>query len=119
MPTYEQILFKSGDLFLPTKVRNFLEYYYIGNKESVFYITNWSFIHFLSGILFAYFFRKFGATEILIIVFLIHCIWETWQIYGKNTPIQTARGRVDTAVDTLLFMTGATVFLKFIAKKKF
>ena len=119
MPSYQDILFRSGDLFLPTQLRNVLEYYYIGNDRTIFYITNWSIIHFLSGILFAYFYRDYETKYIFIITFLIHSIWEMWQIYGENTKIGTLRGKVDVFVDTVLYMTGVFVYVKLLRKRKF
>jgi hypothetical protein len=115
MPTYEDILFRSGDLFLPTWLRNFLEYYYIGNSKSVFYVSNWSLVHFFTGMLVAGLFLKgegrkgYTRMEIIGITFLIHTLWELWQIYGKNTPIHTLRGQVDVLVDTVFYMVGVLV----------
>jgi hypothetical protein len=117
MPTYQDILFRSGDLFLPTPVRNFLEYYYIGDNKSVFYVTNWSLVHFFTGILVASFLLKrkkmyrINNLEIILITFIIHTIWELWQIYGKNTPIYTLRGQIDVLVDTAFYMTGVLILL--------
>lgn len=118
MPTYEDILFKSGDLFLPKSVRSLLEYYYVGNDKTVFYITNWTVIHFLSGILFAYLFKFFSIAEILISTFLVHSIWELWQIYGENTKISTLRGQVDVLVDTIAYMIGVCYYIYFKKIKK-
>lgn len=103
----EDVLFRSGDLFLPKPVRAVLEYYYIGNDKSVFYITNWTLIHFLTGLWMASF--LYGNPQIYLIAFLIHTIWELWQIYGGNTPIGTLRGVVDVFVDTGAFMLGVWV----------
>jgi hypothetical protein len=117
MPTYQDILFRSGDLFLPTPVRNFLEYYYIGDNKSVFYVTNWSLVHFFTGILVANFLLKrkkiyrINNLEIILITFIIHTIWELWQIYGKNTPIHTLRGQIDVLVDTAFYMLGVLILL--------
>jgi hypothetical protein len=118
MPTYEEILFKSGDLFLPKGVRRVLEYYYVGNDKSVFYMTNWTIIHFLSGVLFAYFFRNFSVIEILVNTILVHSIWELWQIYGENTKINTLRGQVDVIVDTVAYMIGVVIYIYFKKSSK-
>jgi hypothetical protein len=113
LPSYEDILFRSGDLFLPKKLRNFLEYYYIGNSKSVFYFTNWSIIHFLSGLVSAIYLlkHKYSVNEVISISFIIHSIWELWQIYGENTPIYTLRGKIDVLVDTLCYMIGVVGWL--------
>jgi hypothetical protein len=116
MPKTNDLLFQSADLFLPTNIRNFLEYYYVGNDKSVFYLTNWSILHFVSGILVTLFLLKRPKQtnkNIILISFLIHTLWEVWQIYVKKTPIHTLRGQIDVFVDTLLFMSGVFVSLYF------
>jgi hypothetical protein len=114
MPKYDlnTILFKSGDLFLPKSVRNILEYYYIGADRSAFYVTNWTIIHFLSGIATAYLlFSKFTIQQIYVISILVHTIWELWQIFGENTPISTLRGQIDVLVDTVAYMLGVWIYI--------
>jgi hypothetical protein len=111
---WNRILFKSGDLFLPKQVRAFLEYYYIGNLKSTLYITNWTIIHFLSGIITAYLLAtrtNYATQKILLVSLLIHTLWELWQIYGENTPIWTRRGQVDVFVDTVAYMVGVAAFV--------
>jgi hypothetical protein len=119
MVSYQDVLFRSGDLFLPKGVRRVLEYYYIGNDKTVFYITNWSIIHYLTGILFAYLLRNYKSSEIYIMSFLLHCIWEAWQIFGENTKIGTLRGKVDTFTDTVLYMLGVFTYITYFRKQKF
>jgi hypothetical protein len=116
MPTTNDLLFQSADLFLPTNIRQFLEYYYVGNDKSLFYLTNWSILHFVSGVLVTLFLLKRSShptNKIILISFLIHTLWEVWQIYVKKTPIHTLRGQIDVFVDTLLFMIGVLVTLYF------
>lgn len=112
---WNKILFKSGDLFLPKQVRAFLEYYHVGNSRSVFYISNWTFVHFFSGVLTAYLLAtrtKYSTQKILLVTFLIHTLWELWQIYGENTPIATLRGQVDVLVDTTAYMLGVLAYIQ-------
>jgi hypothetical protein len=112
--TTEEMLFKSGDLFLPTPVRRFLEHYYIGTNTSLFYINNWSIIHFLSGVITSFLLLKYVPEKNLFITsFMIHTIWELWQIVGKNTLIGTARGQLDVLVDTAFFMAGVWVYQRY------
>jgi len=120
MPSIEDILFRSGDLFLPTYIRNILEYHYIGDKKSVFFITNWSFLHFLSGVLIAYYLtrRTSNIINVYLYSFTIHNLWEIWQILIRNTPIQTLRGKVDVLVDTLLYMFGVYFYIECIGRNK-
>lgn len=107
MPTVKDLLFLSGDLFLPKRVRNVLEEYHLGNMRSLVYITNWSLLHALSGMLVGYIlFHYYSEYDYYWTGFLIHTIWEVWQILVKNTPYWTLRGKVDVVVDTLMFMGG-------------
>jgi hypothetical protein len=69
--------------------------------------------------MFAHLFRTYKAYEIYIITFLLHCIWEMWQIYGENTKIWTLRGKVDTLTDTVLYMFGVFVYIRYFRKQKF
>jgi hypothetical protein len=112
--TVHDMLYRSGDVFLPKPVRDILQRYWVGSDKSVFYLTNWSVIHFLSGIMTAYFlFQNKTKENIYFIAFLIHTLWELWQIFIGMTPIHTLRGQVDTVVDTVLFMAGVWVYLNF------
>jgi VanZ family protein len=112
--------FKSGDLFLPKQVRDFLEYQYVGTKTSALYISNWTLVHFFSGVLAAYLLAayllatrtRYSILYILIVALLFHIVWELWQIYGKNTLIWTRRGQVDVFVDTVAFMVGAVAYIQ-------
>jgi hypothetical protein len=95
----EKLLFHSGDLFLPSHVRTFLEQYWIGNDTSIFYVSWWTFIHVMSGMIAGLYFSYMNG-------FLLHSAWEVWQIIGKNTKYWTLRGQVDILVDTVAYMIG-------------
>lgn len=118
MPTLEDILFRSGDVFLPKPVRMVLERYHYGNDTSLLYITNWTLIHALSGmlvgwILITYYPRK----DYYWTGFMVHNVWEAWQILVKNTPYWTWRGRLDVVMDTLFFMGGMLFFSRLFTGK--
>jgi hypothetical protein len=114
----EKILFKSGDLFLPLSIRKFLEIYWVGNDTSTFYINNWSIVHFLSGIVSVYLFDYFKVKQNKVLyAFLLHTIWELWQMIGKNTKYWTLRGQIDVITDTVFFMTGFLLRESFIVTK--
>lgn len=97
----KKIAYDSGDLFLPQKIREFLYTNIIGSDRTLFYISYWSIIHFISGII----------TWIMIgdylKGFLIHTIWEFWQRIIDMTKWDL-RGGLDTLMDTILFMIGMT-----------
>lgn len=107
MPTLEDALFRSGDVFLPQPARTFLERYHLGNNQSLLYVNNWSLVHMISGmivgwILWVYYPEK----DYYWTGFWIHNVWEAWQILVKNTPYWTWRGRLDIVTDIAFFMAG-------------
>lgn len=112
MPTFRELLFLSGDLFLPKSVRTVLEHYYIGNDRSLVYVTNWSLIHFLSGILTAWVLVSwYPESDPVWTGFLLHTMWEIWQLAVQNTP-WTLRGLIDVGMDTGLFLAGFLAYLQ-------
>jgi hypothetical protein len=109
------MLYRSGDVFLPKTARDFLQRYWIGSNTSIFYVTNWSIVHFLSGIATGYLLLRTKTKQnIYLIAFIIHTVWELWQVFIGMTPIYTLRGQVDTVVDTVFFMVGVWVYLNFL-----
>jgi hypothetical protein len=108
----ESLVYKSGDAFLPKSVRTFLQSYWIGSDTSIFYITNWTFVHFLSGV-----FTTLGLLQVSSrpmipwIALLLHTLWELWQVAIGMTKIQTLRAKVDVLVDTVSFMIGVGLVL--------
>ena len=112
MDNFREFLFKSGDVFLPKNIRNILETNLIGSNEKTFYITYWSIIHFISGILIGYLYLNFNQNNYFINMFIIHTIWEIWQILiGMNKPLQLTGNNniIDIIVDTVLFMIGSYI----------
>ena len=110
------IIYSSGDVFLPDSVKKFLRTDLIGSHTGTFYISIWSVIHFLSGVFIGlfYFFMGWNVQMYMLNMFVLHTIWECWQILiGMSNPYRmTGTGNlVDTIVDTLLFMSGAYVSL--------
>jgi hypothetical protein len=115
MPTLKDALFLSGDLFLPKQIREVLERYYIGNDHTLFYITNWSLLHIVSGILVGYILiQYYPKYDYYWTGFWVHTFCEIWQVLVKNTPYWTLRGKIDILVDTLLFMIGMVITKQFL-----
>lgn len=111
-----EIIYSSGDVFLPDSVKKFLSTDLIGSSKDTFYISIWSIIHFLSGIFIGhfYFFMQWNVQTYMLNMFALHTIWECWQILiGMSNPYTlTGRGNlVDIVVDTLVFMLGAYLAL--------
>lgn len=118
MPTLKDALYLSGDLFLPKYVRNVLEQYHLGNGRSLLYVTNWSLLHILSGLLTGYILWVYYPTyDYYWSGFWIHTFWEVWQILVKNTPYWTLRGKIDVVMDTVLFM-GGMLFAAWVLEDK-
>jgi len=111
MGTLRDVLFLSGDLFLPKPWRTFLETYHVGNDRTLIYITNWSLMHVVSGFVLAWILVSwYPDSNPYWVGFQIHTVWEIWQLLVRNTP-WTLRGFVDVGMDTLLFMLGMVGFL--------
>jgi len=96
-----KFLWRSGDAFLPEKVKKVLDAYLMGSDNSLAYINGWSLVHFGTGAVLAKLFPEWSVLK----AFILHCFWEIWQIAIKMTP-PTQRGVIDTLVDTLMFMLG-------------
>jgi hypothetical protein len=119
MPTLNDILYRSGDVFLPLPARVFLETYLIGNDRSLFYITYWSWVHFGSGVLTAWILLSYYPRwNFYLTGFVVHTLWEFWQIFIGMTPWKTLRGQVDIAVDTAMFMLGMVFFMGLFTGKR-
>ena len=118
----KKIIYNSGDIFLPESVRTILLTELIGSMKKTFYITVWSVIHFINGIIFGYLylFFKYDIKRYAIIMLIIHTCWEFWQILiGMSKPYNLTgqNNLVDIIVDTLLFMLGAYITLKIYKHK--
>ncbi len=106
-------IYRSGDIFLPPAVRRWLETYWIGNASTIFYITNWTFVHALSGVLTAHSLSVwFPKLPLFWTAFVVHTLWELWQMAIGMTKYTTLRGQVDTVVDTVAFLIGVYVYTK-------
>ena len=105
--SWKDVLYLSGDVFLPKKMRTVLERYHIGHDKSLVYVTNWSILHFFTGFLTGIFLLSFYPDyNYYWTGFWIHTVWEVWQILVSNTPWWTLRGQIDVVVDTLIFLAG-------------
>jgi hypothetical protein len=113
----ESLAFRSGDAFFPEKVRRFLGTFVYGSYKTPIYISYWSFMHALSGALFAVVCLKFTAAfpNPYLYGFLVHSAWELWQFaIGMNHPFQLRghNGLIDIVMDTAFFMAGMAVVLE-------
>ena len=119
----KEILYNSGDIFLPENVKTILRADIIGSSKKTFYISGWSINHFISGILvgYLYLYFKYDVTRYALNMLIIHTFWEVWQILigiSKPYKITGTNNIIDTIIDTLLFMGGAYITLKIVNKLK-
>ena len=106
---FKEILYSSGDVFLPDKFKKILMYDIIGSHKNTFYVSGWSIIHFMSGLIFSvlYLFFNFNIKNYFKNLFILHTCWELWQILiGMSKPykITGSSNIIDTIIDTVLFM---------------
>ena len=114
----QNLIYNSGDIFLPEKIKNILGTDLIGTSKKTFYVSGWSIIHFINGIIVGYLYLYFNYDSRFYILrlFIIHTIWECWQILiGMAKPYKlTGRSNlIDTIMDTLFFMLGAYIVRKY------
>jgi hypothetical protein len=111
-------LYRSGDLFFGSRIRRMLETFLVGSYTSAVYITYWSVLHFVSGMMFAYAFEKnllSARRQPYWIGLGLHTVWEGWQVLiGMAHPMRTTghNGLVDILMDTGLFMAGMWIILR-------
>lgn len=111
----DSFIYKSGDIWLPKNIVQFLHTYVVGNDSTLFYINYWHGMHFLSGILFGYFFSFFPLQHPLYAYLLLHTLWEIWQLWiGMTRP--NLRGIIDILVDTFMGLAGLR-FIIFLVNK--
>jgi hypothetical protein len=123
-PHKQSLLFRSGDAFMSKSIRKWLETFIIGDYSSCIYITYWSVVHLISGIL-TYVCLQLYLPNIrypYLVGLLIHTIWEMWQVFiGMSYPTMVSghNGMIDTLMDTILFMVGMLIGNVVLETKKY
>ena len=106
-------VYRSGDLFFGARLRRFLETFLVGSYASPVYITYWSVLHFVSGLLTAYVLTVTNTESPYWVGLGLHTLWEGWQVLiGMAHPLRLTghNGLVDILMDTVLFMVGMWVY---------
>ena len=108
----QKIIYSSGDVFLPESIKTILGTDLLGDSKKTFYVSGWSIVHFINGILFGYLYLYFNGNRKLYFykMFILHTMWELWQmLIGMSNPYKlTGRSNIiDTLMDTVFFMLGA------------
>lgn len=109
--TLQQILYKSGDAFLPKLLRDFLDRGFYPDKTETFYINGWTGVHFIFGIVFGLIFMHWFHYDkkYYFNLFIIHTLWELWQVLigmAKPWTLSGSSNLLDSIVDTVVFMVG-------------
>jgi hypothetical protein len=112
------LIYNSGDVFLPEKIKTILLTDLIGSSMKTFYISGWSLVHLMNGIIAGYLYLYFKGDSRLYTfkLLVLHTLWELWQmLIGMAKPYKlTGRSNlIDTLMDTLFFMMGAYGVRKF------
>ena len=108
------IIYNSGDFFLPKRVKKILDTDLIGTHKKTFYISGWSIVHTITGIImgYMYLYFKFDSKSYFLKLFIMHTFWELWQmVIGMSKPYRLTGGGnlIDTIMDTILFMVGVYI----------
>lgn len=108
----DKIIYSSGDLFLGKKYKSLLERFVYGSYEDTIYITYWSVMHFISGVIVGYIYLRNNnkKNEYFKVMLIIHTLWELWQILiGMSYPykIRGHNNIFDIILDTIFFMLGS------------
>jgi hypothetical protein len=114
---WEQIIYNSGDFFFPKFIKNILDKNIYITQNNSFYINGWSLLHCFSGIILGavYLYLDKGLNFYYYYLFIIHTIWELWQmLIGMSKPWKLTgdSNLIDTFVDTIFFMIGTYITLK-------
>jgi hypothetical protein len=114
---WEQIIYNSGDFFFPKFIKNILDKNIYITQNNSFYINGWSLLHYFSGMILGavYLYLDKGLNFYYYYLFIIHTIWELWQmLIGMSKPWKLTgdSNLIDTFVDTIFFMIGTYITLK-------
>lgn len=110
----DSLLYRSGDVFLPKRIRDFLETPIYGHySKTKVYITYWSIMHLISGVITGIYLKEFLNIQNLVsrlqFGILLHTIWELWQVYIGMASLSRLTGKnglVDIILDTIFFIIG-------------
>jgi len=115
----DSLIYRSGDLWLTGKIKEFLDTVVVGNYNTI-YLNNWSFMHFLSGVILGKIFLIININSKIKYYsygLIVHTLWELWQIkIGMTQSHKQLFGKggfSDLTIDTLMFLTGMYLIKKF------
>ena len=114
MADWNKIIYKSGDFLLPQSIKKVFDILLYKNSNYSFYVEVWHIVHFFSGFLIGliYIYTGYSKDAYLWNLFIIHTIWEYWQVYiGMSKPFRLTyhNNLFDMMFDTFIFMVGGYV----------
>lgn len=114
----KQLIYNSGDIFLPERVKKILLIDLVGSSKKTLYVSGWSIIHLINGIIsgYIYLYFKWNRKLYILKLLIIHTIWELWQtIIGMAKPYKLTghNNLIDSLLDTLFFMLGAYIIREY------
>jgi hypothetical protein len=120
----KEIIFSGGEVLLPEKVRKTLLTDIMGNTKKTFYISGWSVVHLITGIIFGYLYiyLKYDIRFYFYNMFILHTLWEILQtLVGIAKPYKLTGGNnlIDSIIDTIIFMFGAYIVRKILILNNF
>lgn len=113
-----QLIYNSGDIFLPKRIKKILLIDLVGSSKKTLYVSGWSIIHLINGIIsgYIYLYFKWNRKLYILKLLIIHTIWELWQtIIGMAKPYKLTghNNLIDSLLDTLFFMLGAYIIREY------
>ena len=119
----KKIIYTSGGILFPENIKRILSTDIIGTSKKTFYISGWSIVHVISGIIFGYLYLYFNydIRFYTLKMLAFHTIWELWQVLtdvAKPYKLTGNGNLVDSIMDTIFFMMGAYIIWLYQIKKK-
>jgi hypothetical protein len=59
MSQVPKYIYDSGDGYYPTNIKKLLDIEFIGSSKNTFYVSNWSILHLIFGLIIGYFYLYF------------------------------------------------------------
>ncbi len=121
--SFNDIIYNSGDVFLPKQIINLLKKGIYFDNKTMFYLNGWTLMHLLSGIIvgFIYIYLNKPLKYYYYKMFVIHTLWELWQmLIGMSHPYKLTGNSnlIDIIIDTAAFMLGSYLTFIFYKYKK-
>lgn len=114
MVDLHEMIYNSGNFFVPQPVKKVLDILLYKNYNYNFYVEIWHIAHFVTGFLLGliYIYLGYNMKSYYSNLIIIHIIWEYWQVYiGMSKPLRLTyhNNLIDILFDTFIFMVGSYI----------